>query len=226
MSESSTVPKIKLRIENLSDLVFGLALSIGSIVLISKLPQTPTDLVTGIVFFGFSFLLVVWIWYSYTTTITALPYEVRGTFLLNIMLLFCVAVEPYLFYVLVEGKVSLIEFASSAYALDVGAMLFILAGLVRILLNEEKKRGSHDLPPDRLKMFRRFVISRVVGGVIFLVSALPLFWTPVPIGQFLRFDIWYAVMVILFVASWVGGRASGGIASGDETNSKQPPPLQ
>jgi hypothetical protein len=30
------------------------------------------------------------------------------------------------------------EFASSVYALDVGAMLFILAGLVRILLSEER----------------------------------------------------------------------------------------
>ena len=226
MSESSTVPKIKLRIENLSDLVFGLALSIGSIVLISKPAANPDRSRNGHRVLRFRLSTCCLDLVHYTTTITALPYEVRGTFLLNIMLLFCVAVEPYLFYVLVEGKVSLIEFASSVYALDVGAMLFILAGLVRILLNEEKKRGSHDLPPDRLKMFRRFVISRVVGGVIFLVSALPLFWTPVPIGQFLRFDIWYAVMVILFVDSWVGGRASGGIASGDETNSKQPPPLQ
>lgn len=51
--------------------------------------------------------------------------EVRGTFLLNIVLLFCVAVEPYLFYVLSEGQNSLLEFSSSVYALDVEAMLFI-----------------------------------------------------------------------------------------------------
>jgi uncharacterized membrane protein len=221
LSETSAAPKIRLRIENLSDLVFGLALSIGSIVLISKLPQTPSDLVSGIVLFGFSFLLVVWIWFNYTTTITALPYEVRGTFLLNIMLLFCVAVEPYLFYVVVEGKSSLVEFASSVYALDVGAMLFILAGVVQILLNEEKKRGSHDLSPDRLKRFRRYAITRVAGGVIFLVSALPLFWTPVPIGQFLRFDIWYAIIVILLLAARVRGKASGEIGRDDETDSKQ-----
>ena len=98
MSEPPNAPKIRNRIENLSDLVFGLALSIGSIVLISKLPQTPTDLVTGVAIFGFSFLLVVWIWSSYTAVMTALPLEVRGTYVLNVMLLFCVAVEPYLFY--------------------------------------------------------------------------------------------------------------------------------
>jgi uncharacterized membrane protein len=170
LPESSAVPRIKLRIENLSNLVVGLALSIGSIVLISKLPQTPTDLVTGILLFGASFLLVVWIWTGYTATMTVLPYEVRGTFLLNIMLLFCVAVEPYLFYVLSEGQYSLLEFSSSVYALDVGAMLFIMAGLVRIFLSEEKKTGSHVLPPVRLMRFRRSMISLVTGGVAFILS--------------------------------------------------------
>jgi hypothetical protein len=206
LSESSVAPRIRLRIENLSDLVFGLALSIGSIVLISKLPQTPTDLVTGIVLFAFSFLLVVWIWAGYTLTVTALPFEVRGTFLLNIMLLFCVAIEPYLFYVLSDVQFSLLEFASSVYALDIGAMLFVLAGLVRVLLNEDKKRGSHSLPPDRLGRFRRSATSQAVGGAIFVVSALPFFWIPVPLGNFLRFDFWYCVIVFLFLAPRFGGR--------------------
>jgi uncharacterized membrane protein len=207
LSEPSAVPVVKIRIENLSDLVFGLALSIGSIVLISKLPQTPGDLVTGIVLFGFSFLLVVWIWTGYTTTMTALPYEVRGTLLLNIMLLFCVAVEPYLFYVLSEGPFSLLEFASAVYALDVGAMLFILAGLVSMLLSEERKQGSHALPEARLRRFRRSVASLAAGGVVFVASALPLFWISVPLGNFVRFDLWYFVIVFLFVAPRVGGRA-------------------
>jgi hypothetical protein len=57
--EYSTSPKIKVRIESLSDLVFGLALSIGSLTLIGKLPQTAQDLVTDVVLFGFSFLIVV-----------------------------------------------------------------------------------------------------------------------------------------------------------------------
>ena len=200
MSEPLAVPKIKLRIENLSDLVFGLALSIGSIVLISKLPQTPADLETGILLFGASFLLVVWIWSGYTTTMTALPYEVRGTFLLNITLLFCVAVEPYLFYVLADDQSSLLEFSSSVYAVDVGAMLFVLAGIVRILLSEEKKQGSRALPPARLRRFERSVVSLAIGGIMFSVSALPFFWVQVPLGDFLRFDMWYAVMVVIFVA--------------------------
>jgi hypothetical protein len=215
LSESSAAPRVKLRVENLSDLVFGLALSIGSILLISKMPQSPTDLVTGIALFGGSFLLVVWVWAGYTTTMTALPYEVRGTFLLNIMLLFCVAVEPYLFYVQSEGQFSLLEFASSAYAVDVGAMLFILGGLVRTLLREERRRGSHGLPPIQLKRFRRSLTSLAMGGTIFMVSALPLFWIPVPLGDFLRFDMWYVVIVVLFVAPRVGGGPGGIVGSGE-----------
>jgi hypothetical protein len=62
LSESiAASPKIKLRIESLSDLVFGLALSLGSLVLISKPTQTPSDLVSGVMLFGFSFAIVVWV---------------------------------------------------------------------------------------------------------------------------------------------------------------------
>jgi hypothetical protein len=206
LSESVAAPRIRLGIENLSDLVFGLALSIGSIVLISKPPQIPSDLVTGIVLFGASFLLVVWIWAGYTATMTVLPYEVRGTFLLNIMLLFCVAVEPYLFYVLHEGEASLLEFSSSVYGLDVGAMLFILAGLVRILLREEKKLGSRGLNPVRRIRFRRSVVSLTIGGAAFAVSALPFFWIPTFSGDYLRFDMWYIAIPVLLVAPRLGVR--------------------
>jgi uncharacterized membrane protein len=197
----SPTPKIKLRIENLSDLVFGLALSIGSIVLISKLPQTDFGLVSGVVLFGFSFLIVVWIWTGYTTTMAYLPFEVRGAFLLNIALLFCVAIEPYLFYVVTQEEPPLLEFSSSVYGLDVGTMIFMLAGLTYILLQEEKKGNLHNLPHARLRRFRVLTQYQVAGGLLFVVSALPFFWIPVPVslGSFLRFDMWYAALVVLFV---------------------------
>jgi uncharacterized membrane protein len=208
LSESS-VARIRLRIENLSDLVFGLALSIGSIVLISKLPQTPTDLLTGIALFGFSFLLIVWIWAGYSTTMMFMPAESTGNFLLNVMLLFCVAVEPYLFYVQSEAQPSpsLLEFASSVYALDVGGMLFVLAGLIHVLLSEEKKRGSHSLPPARLTRFRRTMLAQAAMGAVFMASAVPVFWIPVPTGQFLTNYLWYGAIIVLLVVPRVGGRA-------------------
>ncbi len=208
MSEAALTPRVKLRIENLSDLVFGLALSIGSIVLISKLPQTPMELLTGIALFGFSFLIVVWVWSGYTSTMSALPYEIRGTFLLNIMLLFCVAIEPYLFYVETQIRLVYVPFASSVYALDVGAMLFILASQIFLLLGEERKSKVHKLHSAQLRRFRRVMFGQIAAGAIFTASALPSFWIPIPfaVGTSVRFDLWYAAMVVLLVAPRVGER--------------------
>jgi uncharacterized membrane protein len=207
-SESSLAgSKTKLRIENLSDLVFGLALSIGSIILISKLPQNPGDLINSVVLFGFSFLIVIWIWSGYTRTMAVLPTEVRGTFLLNIALLFCVALEPYLFYVLQAGPLGLpsavvsifLDFASSVYAVDVGVMMFILAGLIYLILREEKAGASKGLPQSQLIRLRSIRNAEVSAGVIFLVSALPFVWLPDTFGSYIRFDLWYASFAVFFL---------------------------
>ena len=194
----ATSPKSKLRIENLSDLVFGLALSIGSIILISKLPQSPNDLVTSIVQFGFSFLIVIWVWTGYTRTMSALPFEARGAFWLNITLLFCVAIEPYLFYVVDQSPFSLLEFSSSVYALDAGSMMLLLAGLVYLVKHAKGSGHQHVLDPSQLRRLDSSMYAEVVSGAVFFVSALPVFWLPSPVGSFLRFDVWYANFALFF----------------------------
>jgi uncharacterized membrane protein len=190
--QEASTPRSKLRIENLSDLVFGLALSIGSITLISRLPQTPSDLVANIVLFGFSFLIVIWVWSGYTRTTAALPFEVAGSFALNIALLFCVALEPYLFYLLQETGLSLLEFASSVY--DTAAMMFLLAGLAHLVRRIGRRSGS-GLTTARLQRLRRVMFAEIFAGAVFAVSATPFFWVPVPFGMFLRFDLWYGSLV-------------------------------
>jgi uncharacterized membrane protein len=194
----SASPRSKLRIENLSDLVFGLALSIGSITLISKLPQTPSDLVTNIVLFAFSFLIVIWVWTGYTRTMSALPFEVRGAFVLNIALLFCVAIEPYLFYVLDQSAIGLLDFASSIYALDTGAMMFLLAGLVYMVRHAKHDSLPHGTSSDQLERLRRVMFAEIFSGAVFFASTLPLFWLPVQFGSFLRFDLWYGSFILFF----------------------------
>jgi len=84
-----------------------------------------------------------------------------------------------------------------------------MAGLVRIFLSEEKKTGSHVLPPLRLLKFRRSMIYLVTGGVGFILSAAPIFCTPTLPGDFLRLDVWYVALVALFVAPRVGGEGAG-----------------
>ncbi len=198
---AASASKFRLRIENLSDLVFGLALSIGSIILISHLPQTSGDLVSYIVQFGASFLIVVWIWSGYSRVTDVIPFEVTGTFFLNVVLLFCVAIEPYLFYVLEESNSTLQGFASSVYGVDVGAMMLLLAGMSFIGLRGGKRRDAKDLAMERVGRFRRVMKFETVVGAIFLASAIPIFWISAPVGGYLRIDIWYVTLAVFFVAS-------------------------
>ena len=199
-NEGPDRPGFKSRIESLSNLVFGLALSVGSIILISRSVSTAFDLVSNIALFGFSFAIIIWIWSGYTRIMTLLPSEVRVTLALNIILLFCVAIEPYLFYVLFSVPPDLLDFSSLVYAIDASAMMFILAGLTRILLTYEKRLKTHQLSSIRLTQIGRIMTAEVVAGSIFLFSALPFPWVQDPLSfSYLRFDLWYFTFVTFFI---------------------------
>lgn len=156
--EPEPIPRIRVRIESLSDLVFGLALSFGSLILIGSQPANGLDLLVNIFTFGFSFLIVVVIWVGYTRTIAALPTEVPSALVLNLGLLFFVALEPYLFYLLISTILPAVEDAASiAYALDVGLMFSFLAGLAYVVVGQQKAREEDKrLHPLVLKRFERW----------------------------------------------------------------------
>jgi len=185
------IPRIKIRIEGLSDIVFGLALSIGSLVLIGNLPQTPEILGQDIALFIFSFMLVVVSWFLYSRIMSVLPVEVGWALILNVVLLLCVALEPYTLYVLDQSQISLLPWSSFAYALDVGLIYLILGGLAFILLAEAKRPGSElHVHPIIIEGIRRTMRMEFFLGALFTISALPFFWVLTPIG-YLRFDVWY-----------------------------------
>jgi len=201
---STPAPRTKVRIESLSDLVFGLALSIGSLILVGREPQTGQDLGYNVLLFGFGFLIVVMTWLLYSRTMAVLSVEVPLALALNLLLLFCVALEPYLFYVLQSVQpLGLVDAGSVAYALDVGGMFLLLAALAYLVVKEDKAgaEGRVRLHPAVLARFRTSWKSETVVAAIFLVSALPVFWVSTPAG-FLRFDMWSLPFVVLF-----GGRA-------------------
>jgi uncharacterized membrane protein len=182
-------------------LVFGLALSIGSIILVGKQPQSGQDLAINVLLFGFSFLIVVMTWLAYSRTMAVLPAEVPFALFLNIVLLFSVAIEPYLFWVLVSPQtLEVADVGSVAYAFDVGLMFFVLSTLSFLLLKEEKGRpsGQRRVHPIILERFRRFMFAQLIVGAIFVASALPVFWVSTPIG-FLRFYLWYSSFVIFSI---------------------------
>ena len=125
---------------------------------------------------------------------TETPYSLS----LNLGLLFCVALEPYLFYVVVTSKTfELADPASIAYAFDAGLMFLLLAGLGYLVIKQGKSReGDYRLHPVVLNRFRRLMRLQAIVGGIYLASALPIFWIDTPIGP-LRFLLWSSPFIIL-----------------------------
>ena len=120
---------------------------------------------------------------------------------MNMLLLFCVALEPYLFFVLQSksSDLSFLNWASFGYALDVGAMFLILGGLIRPILRGKSpgiERGY--LHPVLFRRFRVAMFFYAFIGGAYLVSALPFFWIGTPIGP-LRFVFWYSAFAFAFL---------------------------
>jgi uncharacterized membrane protein len=199
---AAPMPRIKIRIESLSDLVFGLALSIGSLVLVGRSVQSGEALGFNVVLFGFGFAIIVMAWLRYSRTMAVLPVEAPFALLSNFALLFFVALEPYLFYVLWSAQTpGLLDSASVAYGLDLGGMFFTQAALAYLVVKEEKGGLGGRQPPLPVvsARFRRAAKVSAVLGAVFVVSVLPVFWTGTPIGP-LRYYLWIAV----FLASVFG----------------------
>ena len=200
------------RIQSLSDLIFGLALSIGALTLIGNKPTDAAMLFGNIATFGFSFLILIFVWFRYTETMSVLPIETTRTRSLNTALLFLVAIEPYLFNQLLFGLTAAIptavsglpqDVASAAYALDLGAIWLILAAFTHILSIEEKALVA----PDLFKKYKSMRNLEIVVAVFFLVSILPPFWTPIG-GTSLRYLTWALTFFVRRTANMYSKAAS------------------
>jgi len=141
-----------------------------------------------------------------------LPIEAPFALVANLVLLFVVAIEPYLFYVLTSVQSNgLADAASVVYALDVGGMFLMQAALAHMVVNGEKARlhGKLPLHPVVLARFTRVVRLDSLIGLVFVVSALPVFWVNTPIG-YLRFYVWSASFLFNpFLAGLLQRRLSG-----------------
>lgn len=201
--KTEPLPRARIRIEQLSDLVFGLALSIGSLELLSKTPQSPGELGVSVALFAFSFFIVISTWIGYTRIMTIVSQETGAVVALNLLLLFSVVLEPYLFFIVqASSSVSsdlLLNWASFAYALDVGSMFAILGGLIRVALVMKKpsKEGAELHPLLRQRFQAAMLFYAFIGGV-YIASALPSFWVHVA-GSYLRFYLWYASFGFIFL---------------------------
>ena len=112
----------KKKIEDLSNLVFGLALTLGAITLTKPLTDDLGSLINVLVQFGLSFAIIIWIWWIYNNLVTGQELKQKGMVFLNIVLLFLVVVEPFLLTVS-----STYASGRTAYSVDLGVTLLILA---------------------------------------------------------------------------------------------------
>ncbi len=133
---------------------------------------------------------------------SVLPVQTTWTRVLNTILLFLVALEPYLFNILPfflsppQTFSELYDVTSSIYALDIGAIYGILALFTHILASEERKLVAPDL-------LRKYKLSRnleIVVAIIFLVSAIPQVWV-----LNVRYTIWASTFFVYRGGSLVRG---------------------
>ena len=194
MAEEKERSTPKSRMETLSDLIFGLALSIGALTLIGAAPRSFQDLLISIAYYAFSFLILISVWYSYTRTMSSVRIETRREVELNVTLLFLVSIEPFLFNELTSSNLPS-QWVSIVYALDLGG-LFIIQALFSNSVLADKERTS-----DVLTHYEALRNSQLVGAAFFFVSILPFFWTLTihingEINVHLRYLIWIGPLFI------------------------------
>jgi hypothetical protein len=194
---SQARPRIaRSRIESLSDIVFGLALAISTIPLITRLPARPFGILIDISEFGFGFLILMSVWLSYTNIMSVLPLEDSTTVTLNLVLLFLVSIEPYLFYLNITFDLLTHEvflyYASILYALDMAGLMLILALFTQQLATEEKGL----VPKELLAKFTRVRNIFFLSAALFAITMLPVFWSIKLWDQPLRFYFWFIPLIV------------------------------
>ena len=202
MQEGSRRPRP--RIETLADLIFGVSLGIGSLVLISQLPTSTGEINSHIAAFVFTFLMLITAWIIYTTDMSVLPIESNAVTFLNIALLLLVALVPYLLngVELVNSSLtsarasSIRNYSSSLFALDLAGVLVILATFAHVISMEEKRL----VEPQVASLFRNGRNRMAVLAAVMGITVLPIFWQVTLLGTPIRLYAWYLPLI----SYWVG----------------------
>jgi uncharacterized membrane protein len=197
------------RIQALSDLIFGLALSIGALTLVGRQPASAQELIFALALYAFSFMILIRVWQVYSSITSILPSETSLLVDLNLVLLFFVSIEPYLFNELFALGGAMYPLVSGTYAVDLAAMFLILAFFAHTLIDEDRKL----IPKSLLGRYRVMRNVNLVVAAIFAISIVPFFGDTVVLYSqsagatyvlTLRSVIWIGVLFV----GW-GGRLFG-----------------
>jgi uncharacterized membrane protein len=191
------------RIEALSDLVFGLSLSLASLSLVVSHPSTFSEINSHVLAFVFAFLLLITSWLSYTNSMSVLPLETRTVTVLNVALLMSVALVPFLLNIIespnplltVGEELMIRDYASALFAVNLSALLAILGFFSHILAQEEARLIAPDLVA-RYKTSRN--LTFILAGLM-LLTATPIFGTYMILGYPVRLYLWYMPILIYWI---------------------------
>ena len=194
------------RIETLSDVIFGLALSISVIPLLSGKPSNLVDLAGSLFGFAWAFLILALVWVRYTRIMSVLPIENGRMVGANLFMLFLVSIEPYLYNLITNsysrGSSLDTGTATSLYAADMGAIFLVSAYFLRELTKEER-----ELLPRRLsKGYRLMGYGSLAAAALFFISILPVFWSVSIMGFPMRFILWMGTFFVMVVRRGIEGR--------------------
>jgi uncharacterized membrane protein len=178
-------------------LIFGLALSIGAITLLSEKPSSIMGVAISLVGFGWAFLILALVWVRYTRIMSVLPVETGRMIGANMLLLFLVSVEPYLYNLITISSVPLpgqlnSGITTALYAVDMGSIFLILAYFTHELTMEERKL----IPRELLRNYRLQTNATIASAALFFLSTLPIFWSLSAFGLQSRFILWMATFPI------------------------------
>lgn len=206
MSRTETVSAIVDAEKEAAKFIFGLAVAIGTLSLITRLPAKPFGMVIDIAEFGFSFLILISVWLAYWNIMSVLPLEDNAIIILNIALLFLVAIEPYLFYLNITFDLIahelLLDYASILYALDMTGLVTVIALFTDQLAREEKGL----VPKESMARYKRVRNTLFVSAVLFLVTVLPIFWSTKLWGLPIRFYFWFIPLLLSSIRHVPGSR--------------------
>jgi uncharacterized membrane protein len=199
MSRTERVSAIVDAEKEAAKFIFGLAVAIGTVSLITRLPAKPFGMLIDVAEFGFSFLILISVWLGYWNIMSVLPIEDNTIVILNVALLFLVSIEPYLFYLNITFDILahelLLNYASILYALDMTGLVTIIALFTHQLAREE--RGL--VPKESLATYKRFRNTLFISAALFLVTVLPIFWSFKLWDLPIRFYFWFIPLILSFI---------------------------
>ena len=161
---------LKPNIKSLSDLIFGLALSISALAFLGQVGSDFYHVAFSLAIYGFSFLILVGVWRVYSSIMSVLS-ETQSLISINILMLFLVSVEPYLFNQLFTSQSG--SSVSVLYSIDLAGIFLILAIYNHYLSSEERNL----VPQDFVWKLRLARNMELISAAMVTVSAVPAFWT-------------------------------------------------